>query len=352
MANEFLPVAATARSRTRHDETHAVTTADGWQLSLLRYRPKGRHARGEPVLLHHGLGSSSDVFDLGLDCCDPPTPSLARWLSFAGYDVWVCDLRGSWRSRPADGQRATWDWSVDDHVNRDDTAFVDYILAQTKRESLHWVGHSLGGILLLCYCALYGSPRIASGSVVAAGLDGGGAGSLYRFCAPFGPIARRLHRMPMSWLSLPLAPLAGRGLFFEQANYVPANVAPTAARAVHRLIQDVSGNVLAQLASLFRPGGFRSLDGTRSYAALAANIQTPMLLLAGEKDHQFPPVAIARTFRLLRGSQHKTTLIGRHHGQREDYGHQDLLVGIRADREVYPRILDWLAAHPIPAPAT
>jgi pimeloyl-ACP methyl ester carboxylesterase len=350
MFDSFLPVGSAPRSRTRQDETHTVLTKDGWRLSLLRYRPRGLNPSREPVLLHHGLGSTADIFDFGLDRDELPTPSLAQWLADRGYDVWTCDLRGNWRTSLLNGHVARWDWSVDDLVCRDDVALVQYILKQTNRARLHWIGHSLGGILLLCYSALHGSPRLASGIAVGAGLDGAGTGSFYRYFAPLRGIAAHLGRMPLSWISQPLAPLAGHwDTIFERINYVPANVSPAGAQAVHRMLQDVSGRVLAQLATLFRPGGFRSLDGRIRYAALAKRIGTPILLAAGEKDRQFPPSSIMRTLALLRGSQHAAAFFGRSHGQAEDYGHLDLLVGLRAEREVYPHFLSWLKAHPAAA---
>lgn len=333
--------------RPSPNETHYARAADGWRLALYRYRPRDPQAHGEPVLLQHGLGASAKQFDLGVGTPQFPAPSLARWLADRGYDVWACDLRGAGGSlRPDEGARTRWNFSVDDFLTLDGPAFVDYILAATGYANLHWVGHSMGGILLLAHCALHGSPRLASGIAAASGLDYSGAASSYDYIEPLKGIGRKLGRIPLGVWSKHVSPIFGRiANPIEASFYHLPNLSPAAARAIPAGVHgDVSGEVLFQLASLFRPGGLRSVDGQTAYLDLLANVSTPICFLAGERDRQCAPETIARTHALLPGEK-AFRVFGRSHGQAEHYGHFDLFAGLRADHEVFPVVLDWLASH-------
>ena len=42
----------------------------------------------------------------------------------------------------------------------------------------------------------------------------------------------------------------------------------------------------------------------------------------------------------------KFRMFGRVNSQKNDYGHNDIVIGIHAKKEVYPTILDWLDEHP------
>ncbi len=331
------------------DEIHFTRADDGWRLALFRYRRDDAAAHHEPVLLHHGLGANHTLFDLGVEDGLLPVPSLAHWLADRGYDVWVCDLRGAgWSERPDRGAPHRWDWSMDDFIHRDDPAFLAYLLEHSDHERVHWIGHSMGGVLALAHCCLHGSPRLASSTVVAAGLDWSGTASSYQLIVPLRHIGRKVGHIRSGQISKLFSPLVGRwrnGV--EMVNSYPGSTAPAASRAMYRgTTQDVSGEVLYQLASLFEPGGLRSLDRSLRYTDLVDRITTPTMLLSGDRDLQCPAVIPARTLRSLPGDGHLYAPFGRHHGHEGHYGHFDLINGIHAEREVFPRILHWLQAHP------
>ena len=333
-------------------ETHTALASDGWPLALYRYAPRGDAPRGEPVLLLHGLGTCAKQFDLPVGPSAPPTPSLSRWLSARGYDVWACDLRGVGGSRhPGSSRRGRWTWTVDDHLHRDVPAFLRYILQRSDHDRLHWVGHSMGGILLLCHCALFGSDRVASGVAAAAAIDYSGIDSRYDLIVPLKELGLLVRRVPSGTAIRWLAPLFGRVKTpLEAALYNPANMQPEAMRAlVGRAHYDISGAALHQLATLFAPGGLRALEDNAPYAAQAHRISTPILFLSGERDLQCAPAVVERAHASLGGSGHEVARFGKRHGQVEDYGHFDLLSGRRADREVFPHVLAWLEAHPATA---
>ena len=340
----------------RPDEIHFTHATDGWRLALQRYRPRpdgdarAPH-RSDPVLLLHGLGGNHALFDLGVHDDQMYVPSLARWLRERGHDVWVCDLRGSGRSaRPGPGRAMQWDWSVDDFIQLDTPAFVSYILQQTGRPRLHWVGHSLGGILMLCHCCLHGSPQVASGTVISAGLDYSGTPTNYRFIEPLKGLGRYLQRVPSGLLSKAMSPIVGLwSNTIETFNTYPGSTARAAQQAIYRVgTQDVAGEALYQLSSLFTPGGLRSMDGRTCYSLLADNITTPVLLISGDRDMQCSPEVPEKTRRLLKGEQHDVKHFGKCHGHDTHYGHFDLVCGGNAEADVFPCIGDWLGTHAAP----
>ena len=326
---------------------HTTLADDGWPLSLRRYPPLVARPGAMPVLLQHGLGTSGLQFDLPVAHPSQPVPSLARWLSARGHDVWVCDLRGGGDSAlPGRSGRHRWDWSVDDHLLHDMPAFVRYILAHSQAPQLHWVGHSMGGILLLAYCALHGSSDLASGIAAAAALDYSASSSRYEFVVPLRRLGRLVRRVPAGALSRLLAPLAGRiNSPLEASFYHPPNMAPEAARAVAANQHDLSGELLYQLATLFAPGGLLSHDGRRRYSDLASAVRTPILFLGGERDLQCAPFVIDRARASLQGAHHAVQFFGKSHGHAEHYGHFDLFSGVRAESEVFPHVQCWLDRH-------
>lgn len=339
---------------TRHggapDETHYAKAADGWRLAMHRYRPRDLDASGEPVLLLHGLGSNHAMFDLGVVDDEQPVPSLARWLRDRGHDVWACDLRGSGGSvRPGFRRSYRWDWSVDDFIEQDVPAFMDAILKITGKQRLHWVGHSLGGILMLCQGCLEGSPRIASGIVIGGGLDYSDTMTNYRFIEPLKGFGRYVKRVPSGVLSRIMAPVVGRwNNGIESFNTYPGSTALAAQKAIYRdTTHDVSGEALYQLSSLFTPGGLRSLDGSVCYANLADRITTPVLLISGDRDLQCSPEVSDKMAQRLVGDQHQVKHFGTCHGQSRHYGHFDLVCGANAEEDVYPHIGGWLDDHAV-----
>ena len=306
------------------------------------------------MLLHHGLSAGAGSFDIGVGTTGAPVPSIAHWLADQGYDVWACDLRGRGESgKPASlgkpSRSVPFDWSVDDYIEKDNPAIVDYILEKTGFRQLHWIGHSMGGILLYCHTALHGSPKLASGVAVGSGLEYLETGSGYETLIPYAGIIKKIRRVPLGKASRLFAYLCGRRhTRLEQFQAWPPNAAPAVLRAIFGgVIHDVSSRVLLQLATMFEPGGLRSMDGKTIYSDLVGNITTPLLLLAGERDLQSSPKLVEKTFALLDNpKKHGMEVFGKPHGHADDYGHFDLLCGLRAEKEVYPHILEWLKKHP------
>ena len=139
-------------------EDHIVTTADGYHLLLHHLFAKdelGRRRNASkpfPVLLQHGLLQSAGVF------VTSGRRSMAFWFLDRGYDVWLGNNRGvpcdpttsrlQWNGRGHESlstdDDAFWEWTLDDLGRYDFPALIHFVLEQTGKRQLHYIGHSQG----------------------------------------------------------------------------------------------------------------------------------------------------------------------------------------------------------------
>jgi pimeloyl-ACP methyl ester carboxylesterase len=325
-------------SPTSEDETHFIRASDGWRLAVHRYLPKGSSGK-LPVILCHGLGSNRYVFDM------PRGPSLARFLCERGRDVFVPELRGSGMS---DKPGIFWsdvprEWRFDDFIENDVPAIISAVVETTGSSRVHWIGHSMGGLVVAAYLASRDDPRIAS--VVA-------VGSPYDFSRLDAALVRRARRLkwilrhpffPLMLLAKSMGPLA---------EYVPESLnaafyGPNTSSEVSRRIFAVACEA-APPCSLWRDhmrfletGIFGPGDGSR-YGDRLPDI--PFLCIGGSKD-RIAPRASVDCIPESDSAERECLIIGKESGCDEDYGHTDLVVGRRVAAEVFPVIASRLDRH-------
>ena len=69
--------------------------------------------------------------------------------------------------------------------------------------------------------------------------------------------------------------------------------------------------------------------------------------MGGDVDPQVSAEAITKTVERLGSTESQIRIFGPAYGDKNSYGHADLLVGNEADKEVWPVLLEWLLAHKI-----
>jgi len=314
-------------------------TADGWDLALHRYA--GTRRDWPPLVLSPGYGCNRHFFDSG------DRYSLARFLAGEGFDTWVLELRGHGLSEPAPGQRRRA-WSFDDLVFHDAPAALSHVAERTGRRSV-WIGHSLGG--MVAYAAL---GCMASLSESVAGLVT--LGTPVSFPSIESPAWRRIGqvfsalpigaRLPQRGALVAFWTLGGWSSAMAEYGMNRANLDRQAfGHALPRLLENLPGTVVRQLAQWSLSGECGSRDGAVDYRAGLQRITTPALIIGGAADHLAPPATVRSAYDRIGSSRKQYREFGTSQGDSADYGHVDLIFGRHAPEEVFPVISRWIASE-------
>jgi lysosomal acid lipase/cholesteryl ester hydrolase len=328
-----------------------AVTADGWHLSMRHIRPAQPDPGKYPVVLCHGLGLNGTFWTI-------TDNHLPAQLAARGYEVFVCDLRGSGNSfregtvgsinrylrqtpLPEIGEGR---WTMDDQSFYDVPAILEFVRATTGSPKVNWIGHSLGGMLL--YPFLEFCPerdRIATyvGMGAAATLADVPQTDMLR--ANRG-LRLLLRTMSTGRIARPMMIARPPGMSrIDRFYYSAENVdRRTISRFYGYTLENPGRGALKQLDPYLEYGHLTSPDGKVDYVTRLGEITTPTLLVAGESDIISDIPSTLLTLRAL-GSPDKTLFrFGRRDGHRADYGHCDLVWSRYAPGEVFPAIGDWL----------
>src|SRR5207248_2947779 len=112
---------------------------------------KAPHPTGRPVLLCHGISANARNMDLDVD------HSMARWFASHGRDAWTVSLRGTGDSDGIDADKGRAVFDFDTLWQQDLAAAIAYVREASHRDSIDYVGHSMGGMLFYAYLAEGGS---------------------------------------------------------------------------------------------------------------------------------------------------------------------------------------------------
>lgn len=351
---------------------HPFTTNDKLGLTLTRFR---RADCDDVVLLVHGLTSSSDMFIM------PEHVNVVNYLLDSGFtDVWALDHRMSNR----------FPYNTETHRDTlDHVALFDHpaALRELRRHvgdrRIHVITHCLGAVTFSM--SLFGGVidnitslvcnsvslvlRISRMARLKLALAPGlleyvvglpfvdprfgdappltRAWWLSRFVSLFHPECdvRSCHMVSFMWGS-------GRPAIFEHENLLPVTHERTAdlesAVGVH-YYRHIRKMVRAGHVVRFSPGDPRLAGLPDDYLADLAKVDTPILLLTGDRNRVFTDSNIVCHEMLSRAApgRHELHIL-------EGYGHQDPFAGKNAHVDVYPSIVEFLSRHADaagPAPA-
>ena len=318
-------------------ERHRAVTEDGWNIALHRYRRNGLRL---PVLLVHGLASNRHNFDFPQNGI-----SFAKYLWAQGWDTWVVELRGAGlSSRPKGWEWMKKGWKIDHYVLHDLPAAIRLVLEQTKKKRLHWVGHSLGGLLVAPFINTHKAEWLQS-AVLAASPVTGIPKYLHKWTYVAEPLLRMLPIVPYKTMAK-LVGLQPEWVFRGPVPhlFVRGNMDLKTLRLGSEVaVDDLSNSVILQFQDWMRSKTYHSEDKKIRYHADFKNFRLPVLLISGSHDPFMPVEEMRKTFRKL-GSKKKSMIVfGKEYGHASDYSHWDLFLGKHAPREVYPAIEEWLS---------
>jgi pimeloyl-ACP methyl ester carboxylesterase len=244
------------------------------------------------------------------------------------------------------------DWSVDDHIQFDVPAALQFVKNKTLHKRVHWIGHSMGGMIMFAYLQQV-PPDEESGvkSFTAMGVP----------MVVFHPLSEPLEFMLNIKTALKVgsrvvgssAPATWKVIFgnlgtpMDRLFYNNDNIDGDVLRALSRRAEEeISPSQLKQMINLVSTERFSSLDGTIDYTARLSEITTPTYFIVGTVDNLATVGAVRYTYRQVGSEPKKFGLFGRVNSHEHDYGHNDVAIGRHVRREVFPEILDWLKIFP------
>ena len=275
---------------------HYILTDDGVALSLLRLG--GHRGHATPVVLTHGMFSNAGI------CL-----RLARYLAQEGFDGWVLELRGHGAS-----QRSGFTPTFEAFGVFDVPAALAAVRAHTGRRTVFLVGHSGGGLACLMHLARQPAAR-----------------------ADIGGLVLLASQATEAYTTL------GGQLLVHAVRIAEVVLGQSPGRAFGLGPENERRGVLAEWYRWTRAQHWAGPDGF-DYLAALRDLTIPTLCLAGAGDRVIAPVrGCLRLFTAL-GARDKTwVLCGTAQGFSADFGHARLIASRAAQREIWPRIRDWLA---------
>jgi len=352
-------------------ETFYFDTEDGWRLAIEHYPPETANMAftektgRTPVILCHGLGLNSYFWDL------IPKLSFARYLASYGYDVWVVSLRGSGTStkngfsvlrniayvRKGEINNASFspfkfDWNIDHYIRFDIPATINFVKEKTGAQKITWVGHSLGGMIMYAYASLYDAQDVQAMVTV---------GSPVIIPQPPNNILQAFIDNKLLFKSFLI--INTRTGATSMANFHKFIITPDeilmynlenvddiiVKKTLKYVVEDIPVGVTNQVLNMIRNRDFSSYDGSINYAKQIERISMPVMLCCGVGDNIAPPESVRYVYHNIASKDKTFKMFGTANGHVHNYGHNDLILGKFARKEVYPEILNWLNKHTLPA---
>ncbi|XP_076057943.1 gastric triacylglycerol lipase-like isoform X2 [Oratosquilla oratoria] len=344
-------------------QVHHVVTEDGYMLELHRIPPSpgSGEARRRPVLLQHGLWSSSSCWLLQ----EKPQKNLPMLLSDLGYDVWLGNFRGNTYGRrhlilnPV--QPNFWSFSWDQMAKYDLPATIDYILKEAGPgvDDLFFVGYSLGARTFVAM--MNERPQYNSKVRAMVGLAPTGAipnlQGFFRTLAPIMPLLQNLGAT-IGLNELRLDKPSNRALVqvackspqlclqlytsFGPGTDVNKGFLRT---QLQRYQSSTSIRTLTHYTQLIIPGRFAKYDfGAATNRKVYGQsippeyhpqaVQVPVYFFSGTADHSADPKDVATLARAIPTLENWVQIPG--------YNHLDFIMGLHAEEKVYEPILSIL----------
>jgi lysosomal acid lipase/cholesteryl ester hydrolase len=347
--------------------THYFSTRDGLGLSMLRFNRDRDDGARDPVLIIHGLTTSTDMFIM------PEHHNLVSYLLDHGCnDVWCLDMRMSNRhSYNLFPHRYTFD----DIALYDYPPAIDIIRQHVGDRRLHVIAHCLGSVTFMMSLfgkAVGGIATLTANSVGLTPRVPGWSRLKLRMAPGFIEHVLGFPNLNPGWAD---DPTLTRGKILSKlvstvhrecdvpachmlslmwgagwpALYGHHNLADVTHRRASDLYGATSMHYYRHVHKMVRAGSRPLKYDTDNpahsalpddYFAYAREIETPVLLTTGADNKVFTDSNIVCYGRLkaLGCDQHELAVF-------PGYGHQDVFMGEFAARDCFPTMLEFIRRH-------
>lgn len=313
-------------SRGRYDETYVLPMTDGARVEL--HRIKSQVSSAPPVLLVHGIATDHRHLDLTHD------RSLARSLAHRGNDVWLLSMRCGLRQPRGVSE------DVVRIIQMDFAAAIEKVVECTGAGTVNVLGYSLGGVVALAALA---DEELAGrvNRVVIIATPG------YMGRPSFGD--KLLGWLVMLNVSIPVsqfclatakwAHFIARHLRSSAVNW--GNVEPVNMTRLWLGVRNISPSLMGSLLAWKRsPNTYAG--GIFRFEHLG-RLNQPALFVAGQADRIATPRSVRCLAERWTVGHSEFWLAGRPNCG-DSYGHADLLVGRKAQSEIFEKVAGFLSS--------
>lgn len=275
---------------------HALPIDDKHHLAL--WKALAPEPNGQQVLLTHGTFSTKTT-----------VTGIVEYLQQAGFTCWIFE----WRNHGNSSEIGP-NFNFETIAKEDCKIVLDYLIHDQGIQQLHGVTHSGGGICLSLALLLYPAYRSYFSSLT------------FFACQAFGAAHNRSNYAKI-WVGKYLSKLLGKTpvnkVGGEQDEYYP---------------------LMRQWFDWNLSGEFTNEAGT-SYEPLMTAVQVPILSICGEGDTFIAPLAGCRRFLdAFDNPNNQLLYCSKENGFAEAYTHSRLIRSRNAQRELYPRVVEWMGS--------
>jgi len=325
-----------ALSAARHAQPGCSEKDAVWQsgkLTLYRYRPIARPTSAAPLLIVYALVNRPYMMDL------QPDRSLIRGLLDAGLDVYLVD----W-GYPDGADRFT---TLADYIDQQLGDCVTHVLGTRGIDALNILGVCQGGVMSLCFAAMY-PQRVRNLITMVTPVDFHTRADILSKWVRKIDVAAMIGsgNVPGDVLNLLFLSLMPFRLTLQKyVDLLSGSADPAHIENFMRVERwifdspDQAGAALREFVTWFYQDN-RLMKGGLAIAGHTIDLRTlhlPILNLIGTRDHLVPPDA-SRALRQLAGNTDYTEM-------EFELGHIGMYISARAQREVPKNITEWLATR-------